>query len=86
MTNRKTSRTEALALLDSLYELRRTNHPCDVGTLARRLGWGVGRVFRVLGHLDERGVADRERCRLTLTGLTLAVAIRNEQARAHRAA
>lgn len=82
----KTNRTEALALLDSLYELRRTNHTCDVGTLAQRLGWGVGRVFRVLGHLDERGVADRERCRLTLTGLTLAVAIRNESARARHAA
>lgn len=86
MTNRKTSRTEAITLLTTLHDMGRQNLRADAGTIARRLGWGIGRVFRVLGHLDERRVADRERCRLTMAGLALAVALKAEQRDATRAA
>ncbi len=86
MTNRKTSRDEALALLTALHDLARMNQASDVTTAARRLGWGIGRVYRVLGHLDDKGVADRDRCRLTMAGLALAVALRAAPAHASQAA
>jgi len=82
----KTTKHEALTLLTTLHELARLNQPCAVDDVGRRLGWGMRRVFRVLGHLDERGVADRARCRLTMTGLALAVAVRAEPACDSRAA
>lgn len=73
-TNR-TSSDEALFLLDALHELSRANLPIDLGVLAGRLGWGVGRVVRVLAHLERKGLADRARCRLTLAGLAIAVVL-----------
>src|SRR5690606_6635207 len=65
MTKRAT-RNEAIALLCAFYDLGRMSLAADLGVLAGRLGWGVGRVVRVLAHLEGRGLVDRERCRLTL--------------------
>ena len=61
-------------------DLARLNRDASLGVLAGRLGWGVGRVVRVLAHLEERGVADRARCRLTLAGLAMSVALATERA------
>lgn len=81
----KTTADEALDLLLSLHDLARSNHPADLGVLAGRLGWGVLRVVRVLAHLERKGLADRERCRLTMTGLSIALAFAT-RASVHRAA
>ena len=74
MTKRTTS-DEATILLTALHELSRATLPIDLGVLAGRLGWGVGRVVRVLAHLERKGLADRARCRLTLAGLSVAVVL-----------
>jgi hypothetical protein len=78
MTQRTTT-YEALALLSALHDLAVTNRPADLGVLAGRLGWGAGRVVRVLAHLDRRGLAQRASCRLTLRGLAVIVALAHEQ-------
>lgn len=74
MTVRTTS-DEAITLLATLHDLSRATLPIDLGILAGRLGWGVGRVVRVLEHLDRKGLADRRRYRLTLAGLALAAVL-----------
>lgn len=74
MTKRTTS-DEAIVLLTALHDLSQRTLPIDLGVLAERLGWGVGRVVRVLAHLEKKGLADRERCRLTLAGLSIAVVL-----------
>lgn len=74
-----TTRHEAIALLAALHDLSRMTLPIDLGVLAGRLGWGVGRVVRVLAHLERLGLADRARCRLTLAGLGIAVALHEER-------
>lgn len=71
----KTTSDEAVRLLIALQDLSRANLASDLGVLAGRLGWGVGRVVRVLAHLERKGVADRASCRLTLAGLAMATAI-----------
>ncbi|MCB9595525.1 MAG: hypothetical protein H6719_22585 [Sandaracinaceae bacterium] len=77
---------ERIALLLALHDLARLDGPADLGVLAGRLCWGVGRVVRVLGALDEKGLADRPRCRLTLAGLAIATTLDAHRASAHCAA
>ncbi|MCZ7684247.1 MAG: hypothetical protein M5U28_37915 [Sandaracinaceae bacterium] len=76
---KRTTRDEAIALLTAFYDLGRLNRPADLGVLAGRLGWGVGRAVRVLAHLERRGLADRARCRLTLAGLAVSTALAAER-------
>lgn len=76
---KRTTRNEAIALLCAFYDLGRMNLAVDLGVLAGRLGWGVGRVVRVLAHLEARGLVDRERCRLTLAGLAVSTALAAER-------
>ena len=66
---------ERLALLLAMYHQARLDGPTDLGVLAGRLGWGVGRVVRVLAVLDHKGLVERPRCRLTMAGLALATAL-----------
>ncbi|MBX3269136.1 MAG: hypothetical protein KF729_02675 [Sandaracinaceae bacterium] len=66
---------ERLALLLAMYHQARLDGPTDLGMLAGRLGWGVGRVVRVLAVLDDKGLVERPRCRLTMAGLALATAL-----------
>jgi hypothetical protein len=77
--NKPTTREEAIALLLAFHDLARAGCSADLGALAGRLGWGVGRAVRVLGHLEARGLADRSRCRLTLSGLAIGVALAGER-------
>ena len=81
MTKRNTTADEAIALLLALWQLARANRRADLGLLAGRLGWGVGRVVRVLGHLDTKGLVDREACRLSLSGLAIATSLATASAR-----
>jgi DNA-binding MarR family transcriptional regulator len=74
-TTKRTTSDEAIALLGALHDLSRATRPIDLGVLAGRLGWGVGRVVRVLAHLERKGLADRARCRLTLAGLAVAAVL-----------
>jgi hypothetical protein len=76
---KRTTRDEAIALLSALHDLARANLPADLGVLAGRLGWGVGRAVRVQAHLERRGHADRARCRLSLAGLAIAVVLTAER-------
>ena len=80
MTKRTTS-DEAITLLLALWHLARANRTADLGVLAGRLGWGAGRVVRVLGHLDNKGLVDREACRLSLSGLAIATSLATASAR-----
>lgn len=66
---------ERIALLLTLHDLARVSLPAELGVLAGRLAWGVGRVARVLGALHAKGLVDRARCRLTLPGLAMACAL-----------
>jgi hypothetical protein len=77
--NKPTTRDEAIALLLAFHDLSRAGCTAELGALAGRLGWGVGRAVRVLGHLDARGLADRSRCRMTLSGLAIGVALAAER-------
>ena len=77
--NKPTTREEAIALLLAFHDLARAGCSAGLGALAGRLGWGVGRAVRVLGHLEARGLADRSRCRLTLSGLAIGVALAAER-------
>ncbi|HHH29873.1 MAG TPA: hypothetical protein ENK57_16215 [Polyangiaceae bacterium] len=77
---------ERIALLNTLHELSRTSCHIDLGVLAGRLGWGVGRVARVLGALQGKGLADRASCRLTMSGLAIAVTLAAARALSHQAA
>lgn len=77
--HKRTTRDEAIALLLAFNDLARAGCHADLGALAGRLGWGVGRAVRVLAHLDARGLADRPRCRLTLSGLAVGVALAAER-------
>ncbi|HBQ19795.1 MAG: hypothetical protein RLO52_37750 [Sandaracinaceae bacterium] len=81
-THKRTTSEEAIALLGSVHELSRANLPIDLGVLAGRLGWGVGRVIRVLSHLEKKGLADRGRCRLSLAGLAVATMLEASRATA----
>ncbi len=77
--DKRTTRDEAIALLLAFHDLARADRDADLGSLAGRLGWGVGRAVRVLAHLDARGLVDRPRCRLTLSGLAVGVALAAER-------
>lgn len=77
---------ERIALLLALHDLAHLGGTVDLGTLAGRLGWGVGRVVRVLAALDDKGLVDRPRCRLTLAGLAVAATLDAHRAEAERAA
>ncbi len=67
------SPTPSLAsLVVTLFDLSRLGLPADVGRIAGRLGIEAARVQRGLEVLDERGLVDVRRTRLTLAGLALA--------------
>ena len=77
---------ERIALLLALHDLARLDGAADLGILAGRLGWGVGRAVRVLGALDDKGLADRPRVRLTMAGLAIAATLNAARSSAHCAA
>lgn len=81
-TRKRTTSDEAITLIGAIHDLSRATLPIDLGVLAGRLGWGVGRVVRVLSHLEKKGLADRDRCRLSLAGLAVATMLEASRATA----
>jgi len=82
---------ERIALLLTLAEISRLDGPTGLGVLAGRLGWGVGRVVRVVAALDAKGLVDRPNCRLTMAGLAIAATLASHAqsapaSKAHQAA
>ncbi len=63
------------AVLDVLYTLSPTQARLNAGTLARRLGVAPHEAACALVHLEQRGLADAGRARLTLRGLAVAAAL-----------
>jgi DNA-binding IclR family transcriptional regulator len=62
------------ALLDALYTLSPTQARLDASTLARRLGVSATDAARALVRLEQLGLADAARTRLTMRGLAVAAA------------
>lgn len=65
----------ALRLLHALYELAENDVGASPERLCRRLELPLRQVERLLSALDRQGLVDRERCRLTMKGLVLAVSM-----------
>jgi hypothetical protein len=62
------------ALLDALYTLSPTQARLDAASLARRLGVSVTDAACALVRLEQLGLADAARVRLTMRGLAVATA------------
>ena len=63
-----------LAALQALYQLARADQPATRAAVARKLGVGLVVVARLLAELERLGMVDARRTRLTMVGLTVAVA------------
>lgn len=70
-----------LSLFDLANDLGRAGRPeaVRVGRLAGRLGVPPAAVRAALLHLEERGLVDADRARLTLKGLAVAASFRASQ-------
>ena len=65
----------ALRLLQALYELAENDVGASPERLCRGLDLPLQQVETLLFALDGQGLVDRERCRLTMKGLVLAVSV-----------
>jgi Mn-dependent DtxR family transcriptional regulator len=86
--NTKANTLEPLAqsALVAVYELGAEERPAHVPNLAARLGVSQQEATRLLWTLDGAGLLRAERCRLTMTGLALAVRLSSQRARGRRRA
>lgn len=73
--------TLPLDLLLALETLARADQPAHVGRLAAQFGRSRTDVMAALGRLDGKGLVDAPRCRLTMSGLVAARALRGACAR-----
>ena len=73
-TAARSDRELAQTILVELYAAAE-RAPREVGELARRLSARPTQVARVLLRLEERGLIDPERVRLTLAGLSIAASL-----------
>lgn len=69
------------AVLFALFDLARTDRHATVLRVARATSLGKDEVLAALGALDQAGLADAERVRLTMPGLTLAAMLGAPRAR-----
>ncbi len=60
-------------LLETLYELASADLPASPSNLAESLGIASSELTPLLRRLDAEGLVDAKRCRLTMSGLVLAV-------------
>lgn len=63
-----------LSLLRTLFELAREDRSADLKLVADQLGLSCVQTDRLLSELEAAGFVDSDRVRLTLSGLTVAVA------------
>ncbi|MDQ3035742.1 MAG: hypothetical protein M3Y87_25285 [Myxococcota bacterium] len=61
-----------VSVLVALFELARSNRPANVQRVAGRLGMTETDTRSALRALDQRGLVDAQRVRLSLPGLALA--------------
>jgi Mn-dependent DtxR family transcriptional regulator len=66
-------------LLQALYELGRGDVDATPAVLGSWLGVPASRVQELMQRLDAEGLADAERCRLSMQGLVLAVSFDGAQ-------
>lgn len=64
-----------LSLLETLYELARADIPATYEVLTEWLGAPRPQLQDLLTRLEAQGLADAQRCRLTMRGLVLAVTL-----------
>ncbi len=69
-----TLHTLKIHVIATLYAFSKAGQSASVAKLAEELGLAPALVEEVLGRLDQAGWVDARRVRLTLVGLTLAVA------------
>jgi Mn-dependent DtxR family transcriptional regulator len=74
-----TEEKQALRLLETLYEVGRVDIPATPEVLATWLDVPEARVQELLKRLDAQGLVDGPRCRLSMRGLVLAVALHGAQ-------
>lgn len=66
------------AVLVSLFDLAREGHHAHMGNVAGRLGISRAEVVRALKLLEQKGLVEAHRCRLTMGGLAVAASFRAE--------
>jgi DNA-binding IscR family transcriptional regulator len=83
MKNCKPHETEIYAwqVLEALLDLARTDRHATAGLLASLTGIPLKALNALLEELDELGLVDAERCRLTMPGLVLAACAQGDQSR-----
>jgi Mn-dependent DtxR family transcriptional regulator len=86
--NTKANTLEPLAqsALVAVYELGAEERSAQVPNVAARLSVSHQEATRLLWALDAAGLLRAERCRLTMTGLALAVRLWSQRARGRRRA
>lgn len=65
----------AWRLLETMYQMARSDAPASPRALGTWLDVPGARVQALLGRLDAQGLVDQRRCRLTMQGLVLAVSM-----------
>jgi DNA-binding IclR family transcriptional regulator len=68
-------------VLRVLYAMARDDSPADLSVVAEALGLSCVDTDRLLARLEDAGLVDADRVRLTLTGLALAVNLSDRPAR-----
>lgn len=74
-----TQEKQALRLLETLYEVGRVDVQATPEVLATWLDVPRTHVQELLTRLDAQGLVDGPRCRLSMQGLVLAVALHGAQ-------
>jgi Mn-dependent DtxR family transcriptional regulator len=69
----------AWRVLETLFEFGRADVPASPRALSSCLGVPETHVQEMLARLDAQGLVDRERCRLSMKGLVLAVSMHGAQ-------
>ncbi|MCG8557185.1 MAG: MarR family transcriptional regulator [Proteobacteria bacterium] len=66
------------ATLYALFELARADRPAQAGVIAEAIGSTPSVVARALVELEQEGLVDATRARLTMRGLAVAAALEND--------
>ncbi|MFO0694422.1 MAG: hypothetical protein U0230_12760 [Polyangiales bacterium] len=64
------------AVLVSLFDLAREGKHAHMGNVAGRLGISRAEVVRALKLLEQKGLVEAHRCRLTMAGLAVSASLR----------
>lgn len=76
------TKSQDLALVTALFSLAEGDRKADIRALALEVGAEPVAVWQALGRLEQKGLVDRRRVRLTFLGLALAAKARSRSVRA----